>query len=141
MKNPFRLGDLVAVLCLCVLAASSIYLQAARSTIPEGGIESVRVERDWRIGKVCEQARLASPVCAWCGVTNDLEAHHIEPVWAAPGKALDRDNLIVFCRRCHFVLGHAGNFGESYVINIREVCELREIVHRKHKGVTLDEEP
>lgn len=46
------------------------------------------------------------PFCQSCFRENDLEVHHILPVHAG-GDELDPDNLITFCRDCHFVVGHA----------------------------------
>jgi hypothetical protein len=44
--------------------------------------------------------------CAWCGETNGIEVHHIVPQHIAPERAHDTNNMICFCRRCHYVLGH-----------------------------------
>lgn len=44
--------------------------------------------------------------CQCCGRDAELEVHHILPVHVGGGE-LDPENLITFCRDCHFVVGHA----------------------------------
>ena len=50
------------------------------------------------------------PVCAACGVSKDLELHHVRPYHLHPELELDFANLITLCdyagRGCHFCLGH-----------------------------------
>lgn len=44
--------------------------------------------------------------CRWCGRTVNLNRHHVVPQAANPALRDVRENLIVLCRDCHFVLGH-----------------------------------
>jgi 5-methylcytosine-specific restriction endonuclease McrA len=46
--------------------------------------------------------------CAWCGVTNDIQVHHIYPQHLWPAWAHDTNNMVCLCPRCHLVLGHRG---------------------------------
>jgi thymidylate synthase (FAD) len=39
--------------------------------------------------------------CAICGDKRELHAHHVDPVWHAPERARDFDNLMSLCSRCH----------------------------------------
>lgn len=39
--------------------------------------------------------------CAICASKRQLHAHHVDPVWHAPERARDFDNLISLCRACH----------------------------------------
>lgn len=51
--------------------------------------------------------------CRKCGTTNKLQVHHICPFHVDPSKELDPFNMITLCmwsNRCHFVIGHLGNF-------------------------------
>lgn len=48
--------------------------------------------------------------CWWCGRTVDLNRHHVVPQAANPALRVVRENLIVLCRNCHFVLGHRCNW-------------------------------
>lgn len=63
--------------------------------------------------------------CAWCGRNKKLEVHHILPVSVAPERAADKDNMIMLCRKppCHQVIGHCGDFGRSFVENVKEICD------------------
>lgn len=55
------------------------------------------------------------PACAWCGATNNLNAHHILPAhrcarsgdWPALAA---QTNLLTLCRQDHFLHGHLGNW-------------------------------
>lgn len=48
--------------------------------------------------------------CAWCQSPgrplNGLNRHHVQQQAARPDLRDDPANLIVLCRRCHYVLGH-----------------------------------
>lgn len=43
-------------------------------------------------------------VCTRCGAAKDLTVHHIVPVRTDPSMALDPDNCITLCRRCHGIV-------------------------------------
>jgi lysophospholipase L1-like esterase len=51
----------------------------------------------------------AHPLCAACGA-KATTVHHIIPFHLAPGRELDPDNLICLCDRCHFLVGHLGDW-------------------------------
>lgn len=44
--------------------------------------------------------------CAGCGISADLEAHHIQPYHTNPELELVWSNLMTMCRTCHFHIGH-----------------------------------
>jgi len=54
--------------------------------------------------------------CAVCGISSDLQVHHIKPFHLDPSLELDSDNLITLCTsknwvfNCHFLVGHCSNF-------------------------------
>lgn len=39
--------------------------------------------------------------CVLCGSKTRLNAHHVDPVWHAPARARDLDNLTTLCAACH----------------------------------------
>lgn len=58
---------------------------------------------------------LKGKVCALCGGTQKLEAHHILPFHLHPELELDEKNLLPLCEgnsyiNCHLFAGHLGNF-------------------------------
>ena len=61
--------------------------------------------------------------CAWCYKTKWLNRHHIIPQSFAPELRDVRENLVVLCRRCHFVLGHRGNW-RQYNPDVMEILEI-----------------
>jgi hypothetical protein len=58
--------------------------------------------------------------CAACGTTQELEAHHILPLYFG-GAELDEANLLALCRLHHFVFGHLGSW-YSYNPNVIQDC-------------------
>jgi hypothetical protein len=50
------------------------------------------------------------PCCQACGRVDQLQVHHILPVEYFPEKELDATNLITLCPRCHWMLGHLGDW-------------------------------
>jgi len=45
--------------------------------------------------------------CEYCHATEDLHVHHEVPQKLVPGYALDPDNGIIACEKCHYEKGHA----------------------------------
>ena len=62
---------------------------------------------------------LHGQVCAVCGGTAELIAHHIIPFHIAPDQELNPGNLIPLCEakrygiNCHLLLGHHGNWSRA----------------------------
>lgn len=72
-----------------------------------------RLTRSPEWPKVRKTYLKANKVCAACGRKTHLEVHHIEDFSTHPERELDSDNLITLCdhgTRCHFVLGHLGDW-------------------------------
>ncbi len=44
--------------------------------------------------------------CEYCKSRENLQAHHIQPIKLEPGYALDPDNGVIFCEKCHYKIGH-----------------------------------
>ncbi|MEJ2692804.1 MAG: HNH endonuclease signature motif containing protein [Candidatus Thiodiazotropha sp.] len=84
------------------------------------------VRRAWKTRKAMNEFRdrPENSLCAWCGRKKRLEVHHIEPVSVSPDKADDPSNMIMLCRKpaCHQIIGHNGNFANSYVENVKDIC-------------------
>ena len=68
--------------------------------------------------------------CAYCGRDKKLDVHHKIPVSVQPGKASQKTNMIMLCRKpaCHQIIGHDGDFGRRYVHNVQELCDRAQIV-------------
>lgn len=59
--------------------------------------------------------------CAWCRRTVNLNRHHVVPQSANPALRDVRENLVVLCRDCHFVLGHRCNW-KQYNPDVLYIC-------------------
>lgn len=66
-----------------------------------------------------KQLRMDS--CMWCGRTVNLNRHHIVPQSANPALRDVKENLIVLCRDCHFVLGHRCDW-KRYNPDVLYIC-------------------
>lgn len=60
--------------------------------------------------KLREEIVLSHPFCSFCYCDKELEAHHVLPYYLWPEYELDRNNIVILCRDCHFKLGHLGNW-------------------------------
>ena len=64
--------------------------------------------------------------CAWCGtpgtVFNGLNRHHILQQSLRPDLVNVETNIIVLCRRCHFVLGHRCDWRRC-VPDVKTICD------------------
>lgn len=70
------------------------------------------------------------PLCAACGSALQLEVHHIIPFHVRPEMELVDSNLITLCegvRRCHFEIGHFGNWSRSNP-NVRRDAAARLLI-------------
>jgi len=56
----------------------------------------------WR--RVSKLVRERDGSCVRCGSTRQLTAHHMIPVRVDPSLALDADNCVTLCRRCHGIV-------------------------------------
>lgn len=76
------------------------------------GIALWSAERSGKWEKVRAYHLQIEPACAWCSQADikKLEVHHIRPFHTYPELELQLDNLITFCRFCHFVVGHNCNW-------------------------------
>ena len=60
--------------------------------------------------------------CAWCHQTTHLNRHHIHPQGMYPAEKNVQTNLIVFCERCHFVIGHRCDY-HHFNPDVKEIVE------------------
>ena len=84
----------------------------------KGGVARDAFHRDYEV--VLWTRRMAPEtharngfVCVICGGRNRLHAHHVDPIWNNPGRAMDPDNLTSLCRACHSAL-HASNLETAF---------------------------
>jgi hypothetical protein len=90
------------------------------------------VRRTYRVVKaVKEFQRDHGSECAWCGAQSSVEVHHIVPIWMDAELAHEKSNLFPLCRRCHLVLGHAGSFRDRYIENVKQICEMKNLMDRR----------
>jgi len=69
--------------------------------------------------------------CQKCGSKENLHCHHIIPVKLEPMFALDPENGIVFCEKCHYEFGHKTGTECSTGNLAQQVCLPK-------KGITYD---
>jgi len=76
------------------------------------------------VGSTSEWGIVVTP-CVWCGVTNNIEVHHIYPQHFWPERARDTNNMVCLCRTdgkgCHFYIGHHGISWRHVFTNAMEV--------------------
>ena len=65
------------------------------------------------------------PACEACGVTTDLNCHHIKPFAQFPELELDPSNLITLCRKHHFEVGHLGNWRTANATVREDAARIR----------------
>jgi hypothetical protein len=88
----------------------------------------VRLRSTAEVKKAMEKYREANPRCEWDGCSTDCHVHHIIPVHVRPDLSGDINNMITLgASRCHLVVGHAGNWGNRHVENVRELCHQAQI--------------
>ena len=64
------------------------------------------------------------PHCSVCGWEKKLEAHHIIPRHIDHTKILDKSNIIVLCKKCHFTIGHWCDYVKRYNPDIEYVSSM-----------------
>ena len=72
----------------------------------DSGLPAVVLSRDGVATAQWNYQQLPMRECRWCGRTVNLNRHHVVTQSANPALRDVRENLIVLCRDCHFVLGH-----------------------------------
>lgn len=70
------------------------------------GDDAVILVREGAVLAQWNYQQLPMRECRWCGRTVNLNRHHVVPQAANPALRDVRENLVVLCRDCHFVLGH-----------------------------------
>lgn len=81
--------------------------------------------RSPRWKKIRKDFLAKNKVCAACGSSQDLEAHHIIPVHIDPNLELDSNNLIALCSKsCHLLIGHLMDFRSWNPSIIRDAKNL-----------------
>lgn len=107
-----RERGLVTLTNLVTLVMSVVVVTLVMCWTPGGvrpddsGKEAVVLARDGVVTAQWSYRQLPMHECRWCGRTVNLNRHHAVPQAANPSLRDVRENLIVLCRDCHFVLGH-----------------------------------
>jgi len=89
------------------------------------------IKRSYEITKALNLYRKEHPTCAWCDTNKKIEVHHIVPLWSNILLGADPNNFISLCRKCHFTVGHNGNFSKRYTEDIKTLCENKKIFIKK----------
>lgn len=92
-------------------------------------------------------------VCSSCGVTSELDVHHIVPVYKNPSLAFDETNVVCICTECHANVHReqgwqADNYAEligvlTKVISVEDTGEYEEVYdltvqHEQHNFLAND---
>jgi thymidylate synthase ThyX len=67
--------------------------------------------------------------CVVCGDTRKLHAHHVDPIWNNPERAMDEGNLTSLCQRCHSAI-HAANLELVFKADIDTGSVMAEFFER-----------
>lgn len=78
------------------------------------------LSRSGRWASVRRKHLVLEPVCQSCGRDKEVEVHHVLPIHAG-GEELEEENLISFCRDCHFVVGHACDW-KAWRADVRRIA-------------------
>lgn len=95
------------VIAFIVWAVVLLYREEAERTASE---DAVILTKEGTVTAQWNYQQLPMHECKWCGRTVNLNRHHAVPQAANPALRDVRENLIVLCRDCHFVLGHRCNW-------------------------------
>lgn len=69
--------------------------------------------------------------CENCSSINNLQIHHILPLSSNKEAFFDVDNMKVFCPKCHFKVGHNGNWTKININLITDVLIKRYNIDRE----------
>lgn len=113
-------NDKTGALCRAVMgitcAATAIVLAVIIVAIyrathePQTRCDAVVLTKAGVITAQWNYQQLPMKECKWCRRTVNLNRHHVVPQAANPALRDVKENLIVLCRDCHFVLGHRCNW-------------------------------
>lgn len=98
--------EVVFVIALIALAAVYVCAPDPKESEPDAVVltKAGAVTAQWNY------QQLEMKECKWCGRTVNLNRHHEVPQAANPALRDVKENLIILCRDCHFVLGHRCNW-------------------------------
>ncbi len=107
-------------LALVFVPVTIISVIAARRTA-DGAGDAYILTKPGAVTALWQYKQLKMDSCRWCGRTVNLNRHHIVPQSANPALRDVRENLIVLCRDCHFVLGHRCDW-KQYNPDVLYIC-------------------
>ena len=89
-----------------------------KSNFWKGGVTSERKNiARWTNEQASEIHAQNGYACALCRSTENLETHHVVPVYADLSLSRDLKNLTTLCRRCHRYI-HANNLEEDFATGV-----------------------
>ena len=116
-EYPWTTGVLALLLLMC-----GIQMLVMRSQQEDrDALEAYILVKDGTVTAKWGYQQLKMKDCAWCHRTVNLNRHHVIPQSANPALRDVKENLIVLCRDCHFVLGHRCDW-KQYNPDVLYIC-------------------
>ena len=131
------IGFIVLVVCLLYRAESE----------RTAGDDAVVLTKAGTVTAQWNYQQLPMHECRWCRRTVNLNRHHAVPQAANPALRDVRENLIVLCRDCHFVLGHRCNWKQynpdvmyiaTHFTNCVKSADTRAEIERPARGAPVE---
>lgn len=110
----------IALVVAGILYGAAAAADAARAKAAEADDAYILV-KEGAVTPLWGYQQLKMKDCAWCHRTVNLNRHHVVPQSANPALRDVKENLIVLCRDCHFVLGHRCNW-KQYNPDVLYIC-------------------
>ena len=107
-KAETWMGLLEVVFVIALIALAVVYICEPEPKASEP--DAVVLTKAGAVTAQWNYQQLPMKECKWCGRTVNLNRHHAIPQAANPALRDVKENLIVLCRDCHFVLGHRCNW-------------------------------
>lgn len=106
------LDTVQALVCGTLLAVCLVFVWCCCDEEQNGpkGDDAFLLTKEGTVSALWNYQQLPMHTCKWCGRTVNLNRHHAVPQAANPALRDVKENLIVLCRDCHFVLGHRCNW-------------------------------
>ena len=118
-KKSALITVLYALSAIMLVVAGILY-GASAAAGPKANDAYILVKGD-AVAPLWGYQQLKMKDCAWCHRAVNLNRHHVVPQSANPALRDVKENLIVLCRDCHFVLGHRCNW-KQYNPDVLYIC-------------------
>ena len=87
-------------------------------------VQIMHAEYEWR--KTRSEFLKNQPLCQMCGITRELQVHHVYPWHLFIPLRFVHDNLVTLCQPCHFRFGHWQDW-HRFNPEILELCKQAQI--------------